>query len=66
MDTKPRKGKGKTKSRGKGTGKDQQPKLDISLYGKMLTPSEIERLRQKSRDDFAYLQKVFPGLKLEP
>lgn len=41
----------------------QEP--DIASPSDMLTPSELRQLEQKQRDDFAYLKKVFPGLKVE-
>lgn len=40
-----------------------QQKPDTSLVSEMLTPSEIEQLRQSKRDDNAYFQKAFAHLK---
>lgn len=40
-----------------------QRKPDTSMDSEMLTPSEIERLRQEKRDDIAFFQKAFSHLK---
>lgn len=39
------------------------PKPATSLVSEMLTPSELEQLRQKSKEYGAYLQKEYPGLR---
>lgn len=41
-----------------------QPKPDTSSVSEMLTPSEIEQLRQIKKEQIAYAQKVYPGLKV--
>lgn len=41
-----------------------QPKPATSLVSEMLIPSEIELLRQKDGEDIAYLQEVYPGVKI--
>jgi hypothetical protein len=44
--------------------KPSQPqKQDTSLISRMLTPSEIEQLRQEKKEDNAYFQKAFAHLR---
>ena len=41
-----------------------QPKPATSATSAMLTHSEIEQLRQAAKDNSAYLQEVYPNLKI--
>lgn len=41
----------------------QQQKPDTSMVSEMLTPSEIEQLRQNKKDASAYLRKAFANLR---
>jgi hypothetical protein len=45
-------------------GRSQQPRQSMSQVSEMLTPSEIEQLRQEQKDRFALLQKEFPKAKI--
>jgi hypothetical protein len=41
----------------------QPQKAEISIISEMLTPSEIEQLRQELKEDIAYLEKPYSHLK---
>ena len=53
--------------KGKSKTSDQKPlpqqKPDTSMVSEMLTPSEIEQLRQEQKEDNAYFQKAFANLR---
>ena len=41
----------------------QEQKPDTSMVSEMLTPSEIEQLRQSKKDANTYFQKAFANLR---
>ena len=53
--------KGKSKTSDQKPSQEQKP--DTSMVSEMLTPSEIEQLRQDKKDSSAYFQKAFANLK---
>lgn len=53
--------KGKSKSSDRKPSSEQKP--DTSMVSEMLTPSEIEQLRQDKKDASAYLRKAFANLR---
>ena len=53
--------KGKSKTSDQKPSPEQKP--DTPMVSEMLTPSEIEQLRQDKKDSSAYLRKAFANLR---